>query len=111
MPQSEPGITQQWVASPADRYLAAVAAGAGRRFRYRSRVGELLSRSAAMSSDAGAARPHPLLRPLPDLLYRAGAVWLAAEGGWSAHPGTPAPITTVAGWPQRLAGASRRGSG
>jgi hypothetical protein len=59
----------RWVEPEPDRYLGAVAASAGRRFRFRSRVGELLGRPAV-----DVAPPRSPLRSPPDLLYRAGAV-------------------------------------
>jgi hypothetical protein len=89
MPPSE----QQWSAPPADRYLADVAAGAGRRFHYRSRVGELLGRPAGSG-----ARPHAPERLQPELLYRADAVRLAAEeDGWRIA--RPATASTTASLP------------
>jgi hypothetical protein len=59
----------RWVEQEPDRYLGAVAATADRRFRYRSRVGELLGRPGVE-----AAPPRSPRRPPPELLYRAGAV-------------------------------------
>src|SRR5829696_2994846 len=84
MPPSE----QEWSAPPAGRYLADVAAGACRRFRYRSRVGELLGRPAESW-----ARPHAPVRLPPELLYRADAVRRAAEDdGWPvARPASAMP--------------------
>src|SRR5947199_6831520 len=90
-----------WVEQEADRYLAAVVASAGRPFRYRSRVAELLGRPAL-----DATAPRSPLRPPPELLYRAGAVMLAAEPDTDprgpVHPHPPLPVTAS---PRRLLSA------
>jgi hypothetical protein len=85
----------RWVEQPADRYLGAIATSAGRRFRYRSRVGELLGRPAV-----DGALPRSPRRLQPELLYRAGAVLLAGASdgaGAGPGPGTPSAGSVAAG--------------